>query len=158
MTRDAIFRVASITKPITAAATMMLVDDGRLRLEDPIARWLPELAAPVVVRTPDAPIDDVVPVARPITVEDLLTSRAGWGFPSDFSLPAVQPLFTELKQGPQTVGVPEPEAWPATLATIPMLRQPGEAWLYNTCSDILGLLIARVSDRWLPDLLGERVF
>jgi CubicO group peptidase (beta-lactamase class C family) len=158
MTRDAIFRVASITKPITAAAAMMLVDDRRLRLDDSIATWLPELAAPVVVRTPAAPIDDVVPAARPITVQDLLTSRAGWGFPSDFSLPAVQPLFTELKQGPETIGVPEPDAWLAALATIPLLYQPGEAWLYNTCSDILGLLIARVSGSSLPDFLAERVF
>jgi CubicO group peptidase (beta-lactamase class C family) len=158
MTRNAIFRVASITKPITAAAAMMLVDGGRLRLDDPIARWLPELAEPVVVRTPDAPLDDVVPAARPITVEDLLTFRAGWGFPSDFSLPAVQPLFTELKQGPSTKGVPEPNAWLAALAKIPLVYQPGEAWLYNTCSDILGLLIARVSGRPLPEFMAERVF
>jgi CubicO group peptidase (beta-lactamase class C family) len=158
MTPEAIFRIASITKPITAVAAMMLVDEGRLRLEDPIARWLPELGSPMVVRTPDAPIDDVVPAARPITVEDLLTFRAGWGFPSDFTLPAVQPLFTELRQGPETVGVPEPGAWLAALAKIPLLYQPGEAWLYNTCSDILGLLIARVSGQSLPEFLAERVF
>jgi CubicO group peptidase (beta-lactamase class C family) len=158
MTPDAIFRVASITKPITAAAAMMLVDDGRLRLEDPIAQWLPELASPLVVRTPDAPIGDVVPAKRPITVEDLLTFRAGWGFPSDFTLPAVQPLFTELRQGPSTEGVPEPGAWLTALAKIPLLYQPGEAWLYNTCSDILGLLIARVSGHPLPEFLAERLF
>ncbi len=159
MTRDSIVRLASITKPITAAAVMMLVDEGRLRLDDPIARWLPELAAAVVVRTPDAPIDDVVPVTRPITVADLLTSRAGWGFPSDFSLPAVQPLFTELKQGPPgAADVPEPDAWIAALARIPMLHQPGEAWLYNTCSDVQGVLIARVTGRPLPRVLAERVF
>jgi CubicO group peptidase (beta-lactamase class C family) len=158
MTWDSIFRVASITKPITAAAAMVLVDDGRLRLDDPIAPWLPELAAPMVVRTPDASVDDVVPASRAITVEDLLTFRAGWGFPSDFSLPAVQPLFTELKQGPETAGVPEPGAWLAALAKIPLLHQPGEAWLYNTCSDILGLLIARVSGRSLSEFLAERLF
>jgi CubicO group peptidase (beta-lactamase class C family) len=158
MARDTIFRVASITKPITAAAVMMLVEDGRLHLDDPVARWLPELASPVVVRAPDSPIDDVVPAVRPITVEDLLTFRAGWGFPSDFSLPAVQPLFTELKQGPDPAGTPEPDAWLAALAKIPLLYQPGEVWLYNTCSDILGLLIARVSGRSLPEFLAERVF
>jgi CubicO group peptidase (beta-lactamase class C family) len=112
----------------------------------------------VVVRTPDAPIEDVVPAARPITVEDLLTFRAGWGFPSDFSLPALQPLFSELRQGPLTAGVPEPDAWLAALAKIPLLHQPGEAWLYNTCSDILGRLIARVWGRPLPEFLAERVF
>jgi CubicO group peptidase (beta-lactamase class C family) len=159
MTRDAIFRVASITKPITAAAAMILVDDGLLRPDDPIARWLPELSSPKVVRTPDAQVDDVVRAERPITVEDLLTFRAGWGFPEDFGLPAVQPLFTELGQGPPGAAVvPEPDAWIATLARIPLLYQPGEAWLYNTCSDILGVLIARVSGCSLPDFLAERVF
>ena len=83
---DSIVRAASITKPITAAAVMLLVDEGRVALDDPVARWLPELASPVVVRTPASPLDDVVPASRAITVEDLLTFRAGWGFPSDFSL------------------------------------------------------------------------
>ena len=92
---DAIVRIASITKPITAAAVMLLVEDGRMALDDPIARWLPELTSPRVVRTPESPVDDVVPAARPITVGDLLTFRAGWGFPSDFSLPAVVELFEE---------------------------------------------------------------
>src|SRR6201996_2581942 len=90
MTGDSIFRLASITKPITAAAVMMLVEDGRIALADPVGRWLPELAAPRVVRTPASPVDDVVPAARPITVFDLLSSRAGYGFGSDFTLPAVQ--------------------------------------------------------------------
>src|SRR5579884_2925522 len=77
MARDSIFRVASITKPIIAAATLLLVGDGRIALDDPVARWLPELAEPVVVRTPASPLDDVEPAARPVTVEHLLTSRAG---------------------------------------------------------------------------------
>jgi CubicO group peptidase (beta-lactamase class C family) len=159
MARDSIFRVASITKPITAAAVMMLVDDGRIALEDPIGRWLPELASPAVVRTPAGPVDDVVPAVRPITVADLLTFRAGYGFPSDFSLPAVGPLFSELKQGPpQPQLVPAPDEWMAALARIPLLYQPGEAWLYETCSDIQGVLIARVSGRPLPEFLAERLF
>ena len=84
---DSIVRIASMTKPITAAAVMLLVDDGLVSLGDPVARWLPELGSPQVVRTPESPIDDVVPAERAITVEDVLTFRAGWGFPSDFSLP-----------------------------------------------------------------------
>ncbi len=158
MARDTIVRIASIGKPITAAAVMTLVDDGTLALDEPIARWLPELASPVVVRTPGAPLDDVVPAARPITVGDLLTSRAGWGFPPDFALPAVQPLFTELRQGPMNAGVPEPQVWLETLARIPLLHQPGEAWLYNTCSDLQGVLVARASGRPLPEFLAERIF
>lgn len=159
MARDSIFRIASITKPVTASAVMMLVDDGRIALDDPVAPWLPELASPVVVRTPAGPIDDVVPAAGPITVLDLLTSRAGYGFPSDFSLPAVGPLFSDLKQGPpQPQNVADPDEWMATLSRIPLLHQPGEAWLYNTCSDIQGVLIARVSGRPLPEFLAERLF
>ena len=98
MTRESIFRVASLTKPITAAAVMLLAEDGRLRLEDPVTRWLPELESPRVVRAPAGPVDDVVPAARGITVHDVLSSRAGYGFPADFSLPAVQLLFSELNQ------------------------------------------------------------
>ncbi|MET9656736.1 serine hydrolase domain-containing protein [Streptomyces sp. NPDC006510] len=159
MARDSIFRIASLTKPVTAAAAMMLVEDGRIALDEPVRQWLPELVAPKVVRTPASPVDDVVPAERVITVTDLLTSRAGYGFPSDFSLPAVGLLFSELKQGPpQPQLVEEPDAWMAALSRIPLLHQPGEAWLYNTCSDILGVLIARVSDRPLPDFLAERLF
>ncbi len=152
---NSVVRIASITKPITAAAVMLLVGDGLLALGDPIARWLPELASPQVVRTPQSPIDDVVPAERAMTVEDILTSRAGWGFPSDFSLPAVMELFERLPVfGPRET----PNEWLATLAEVPMLRQPGEAWLYNTCSDIQGVLIARVSGRPLPEFLAERIF
>ncbi|MGN6172733.1 MAG: serine hydrolase domain-containing protein [Streptosporangiaceae bacterium] len=159
MARNSIFRIASITKPITAAAVMMLVEDGRIALEDPVRQWLPELASPAVVRTPASPVDDVVPAVRPITVADLLTFRAGYGFPSDFSLPAVGLLFSELKQGPpQPQLVAAPDEWMAALSRIPLLHQPGEAWLYNTCSDIAGVLIARVSGRPLPEFLAERLF
>ncbi len=157
--RDSLFRVASLTKPITSAAAMLLVDEGRLAFEDPIGEWLPELTAPVVVRRPDAQVDDVVPAERPITVLDLLTSRAGWGFPSDFSLPAVQPLLAAVQEGMRDPhSVPAPDEWLAQLARIPMLRQPGEAWLYNTCSDILGVLVARASGRSFSELLAERLF
>ncbi len=152
---DSIVRIASLTKPITAAAVMLLVDEGLVALDDPIARWLPEVASPVVVRTPESPVDDVVPAARPISVEDLLTSRAGWGFPSDFSLPAVTELFQKVPVfGPRE----GPDEWLTTLAGVPMLRQPGEAWLYNTCSDIQGVLIARAAGRPLPEFLAERIF
>jgi len=134
---------------------MVLVDDGLLSLDDPVARWLPELASPRVVRTPRSALDDVVPARRPITVEDVLSFRAGWGFPSDFSLPAVVELFQKLP----VFGAREtPDEWLATLAGVPMLGQPGEAWLYNTCSDIQGVLLARVSGQSLPEVLAERIF
>jgi CubicO group peptidase (beta-lactamase class C family) len=152
---DSICRIASITKPIMAAAVMLLVDDGLITLDDPVSRWLPELISPKVVRTPASPIDDLVPAERPVTDEDLLSFRAGWGFPSDFSFPAVLELFRRLP----VFGAREtPDEWVATLAEVPMLRQPGEAWLYNTCSDIQGVLAARVAERPLPELLAERIF
>lgn len=158
MARDSLFRIASITKPITAAAVLMLVEEGHLALETPVERWLPELAKPSVVRTPDAPAEDVVPATRPITVEDLLSSRTGWGFPADFSLPAVQLLFTVQKDGRALQDWPDPDTWLALLARVPMLHQPGDAWLYGTSSDLQGILVARASGRAFPDFLAERIF
>jgi CubicO group peptidase (beta-lactamase class C family) len=158
MARDSIFRLASITKPVTAAAVMILVDEGRIALDEPIGAWLPELASPVVVRTPASPVDDVVPAGRPITVADLLTFRAGYGFASDFSLPAIQLLFTVQTDGREVQLRPDPDEWMARLSRIPLLYQPGEAWLYDTCSDLQGVLIARVSGRPLPEFLAERLF
>jgi CubicO group peptidase (beta-lactamase class C family) len=158
MARDSIFRLASITKPITAAAVMILVDDGRITLGDPVARWLPELADLKVVRTPASPVDDLVPAARPITVFDLLTFRAGYGFASDFTLPAVQALFPVQKDGREVASFPPPDVWMAELARVPLLYQPGEAWLYDTCSTLQGVLIARVSGQPLPQFLAERIF
>jgi CubicO group peptidase (beta-lactamase class C family) len=158
MARDSIFRIASITKPITAAALLMLVEDGLVALDEPAGRWLPEIAEPMVVRTPASPVDDVVPTARPITVFDLLTGQAGWGFASDFTLPAVRALFAVQRDGRNPQSFPAPEAWLAELAKVPLLYQPGEAWLYDTCSAVQGVLVARASGRSLPDFLAERVF
>ncbi|WP_460065425.1 serine hydrolase domain-containing protein [Streptomyces sp. YKOK-I1] len=157
MVRDSLFRIASITKPLTAAALLMLVDEGVVGLDAPVAEWLPELARPLVVRTPSAPVTDVVPAARPITVEDLLSSRPGWGFPSDFALPAVQALFGVQRDGRAPQAYPAPDVWLAELARVPLLRQPGEAWLYGTASDLQGILVARASGRPLPDFLAERL-
>jgi CubicO group peptidase (beta-lactamase class C family) len=158
MARDSIFRLASITKPITAAAVMMLVEDGRIALDDPMGQWLPEVAKPTVVRTPASPVEDVVPAARPITVFDLLTSRAGYGFPSDFTLPAVQRLFPVQQDGREPQRFPPPDEWMAELSDVPMLYQPGEAWLYDTCSVLQGVLIKRAGGQSLPAFLDERVF
>ncbi|MGW1280275.1 serine hydrolase domain-containing protein [Streptomyces tsukubensis] len=156
---DSIFRIASLTKPVTAAAVMLLVDEGRIALRDPVARWLPELAAPMVVRTPDAPAGDVLPAVRPITVCDLLTARAGWGYPADFSLPAVRALADGLPQNPpEPAGIPAPDTWLAALARIPLLHQPGEQFLYNTTSDIQGVLVARVTGQPFAEFLAERLF
>jgi CubicO group peptidase (beta-lactamase class C family) len=158
MARESIFRFASITKPITAAAVMILVEDDRIALHDPVERWLPEMGNPTVVRTPSSSVDDLIPATRPITVFDLLTSRAGYGFPSDFTLPAVQRLFEVQKDGREPQSFPPPDVWMAALSEIPLLYQPGEAWLYDTCSTLQGVLISRASGRSLPEFLAERLF
>jgi CubicO group peptidase (beta-lactamase class C family) len=110
------------------------------------------------VRTPTSPVEDVVPAARPISVFDLLSGRAGYGFPSDFSLPAVQLLLTVQTDGREVQLRPHPDEWMVALSRIPLLYQPGEAWLYDTCSDLQGVLIARVTGRPLPEFLTERLF
>ncbi|PPS91450.1 serine hydrolase domain-containing protein [Streptomyces sp. MH60] len=158
MTRDSIVRVASITKSVTAAAVLVLVDEGRITLDDPVGTWLPELEAPMVVRTPASPVDDLVPAVRPITVFDVLASQAGYGFASDFTLPAVQQLFTVQKDGRIPSAFPPADEWMAALGSIPMLYQPGEAWLYDTCSVLQGVLISRVTGQSLPEFLAERIF
>ncbi|MBK1783358.1 serine hydrolase domain-containing protein [Prauserella cavernicola] len=158
MAEDSIFRLASLTKPITAAAVLLLVDDGVLALGDPVARWLPELARPSVVRTPASPVDDVVPADRPITVFDVLSSQAGYGFASDFTLPAVRLLQTVQRDGRQIRSFPEPDVWLAELARVPLLHQPGRGWLYDTCSTLQGVLVSRAAGVSLPEFLAERVF
>ncbi|MFF4896108.1 serine hydrolase domain-containing protein [Streptomyces sp. NPDC001068] len=158
MRTDALFRLSSVTKPVTAAAVLALVDDGVLALDAPIARWLPELASPVVVRTPTSEVDDVVPAVRPITVEDVLSSRSGWGMGADFTAPALQPLFADVavyNGGPRRAV--SPDEWVAALAGVPLLRQPGEAFLYNAASDLQGVLVARAAGRPLPEFLAERI-
>ncbi|HZU54576.1 MAG TPA: serine hydrolase domain-containing protein [Actinocrinis sp.] len=158
MTRETIFRLASVSKPITAAGVMLLVDDGLIALDDPIDRWLPELAEPRVARTPDGPLDDTVPADRPITVFDLLTFRSGWGFTADWQSPVNQANFAMVRDGMIPQDYPPPEQYLAQLARIPLLSQPGEGWQYNLGSELQSVLIARVSGTPLPEFLTERLF
>lgn len=158
MTRDTLFRIASITKPIVAAATMALVERGRCALDDPVAPWLPELADPVVLRDPTGPLDDVVAAERPITIRHLLTGTNGLGFPPDLSGPVVARLLDDLHQGPPEPGRgPDVEGWMGALATVPLLAQPGERFLYNTGMDVLGVLLGRLEHASLPEVLADTV-
>jgi CubicO group peptidase (beta-lactamase class C family) len=163
MQRDSLFRITSMTKPITAAVTLMLVDEGKLRLTERIDHWLPELAQPRVLRNPSGPLDDTVPAKRPITVEDLLTFRCGLGFvPTAGADSPLERRIAELRLlgfGPPDPASPlGPDEWLRRLGTLPLMAQPGEEWLYNTGSYILGVLIARVARKPLPLLLAERLF
>ncbi|MFC3892541.1 serine hydrolase domain-containing protein [Lentzea rhizosphaerae] len=155
-TRESVFPIASVTKPIVATAGLMLVRDGTIAFDDPIANWLPELANPVVVRTPQSPVDDVVPATKPITVRHLLASRTGWGFTADFSLPATQKLFENAHLHGRE-DLPAPDEWLKQLAEVPLLHQPGDGWLYNTAYDVLGVLLDRVTGS-LPDFLADRLY
>ena len=161
--RDSLFRIASMTKPIAAVATLILIEECRIRLEDPVDDLLPELAGRRVLVDGRGPIDgETVPANRPINVADLLTFQLGWGL--DFEAPWPQPLFEAmadlgLGSGPPEPQVPpEPDEWIRRIAGLPLLYQPGERWLYNTGSDVLGVLVARAAGQPLEAFLGERVF
>jgi CubicO group peptidase (beta-lactamase class C family) len=159
--RDTIFRIASMTKPIIAVATLILVEECVLRLDEPVDRLLPELVGRRVLRTLDAPLDDTVPATRPITVRDLLTFRMGFGIvmapPNSYP---IQRAMTELLlgQGPPSASTPPPDEWIRRLGTLPLMHQPGERWMYHTGSDVLGVLIARAAGRPLETFLRERIF
>lgn len=159
MRQDSIFRIASLTKPITAVATLILVAEGLLDLDDPVAEFLPELATPRVLRNLNGPLDDTVAVSRPITVRDLLRSTNGHGFPSDFSAPIVATLMQRLHQGePRPQAFPALDDWMAALGATPLLHQPGEGFTYNTAFDILSVLVARVGGLPFADHLDARLF
>lgn len=160
MRRDTIFRIASVTKPIAAAATMILVEECRLRLDDPVDRWLPELADRKVLRSLDGPLDDVEPAARPITLRDLLTFRAGYG--AVMAFPARYPIQKAMEESGVAPGPRLPDLAPDELmkrfGALPLLHQPGERWHYHSASEILGVLIARASGQSLGTFLRERIF
>jgi CubicO group peptidase (beta-lactamase class C family) len=159
--RDAIFRISSMTKPVTAAAAMALLEDGAFALTDPIDRWIPELAGRQVMRDPHGDLHDTVPATQPITVEDLLTFRLGWGMDFDFSKPQpVLEAFAKLGLGsgpPEPQTPPDADEWVRRMATLPLSYQPGERWLYHVGADVLGVLLARAAGAPLADVLRERI-
>ena len=160
--RDSLFRISSMTKPIVAVAALILVEECRLRLDDPVDELLPELADRRVLIDPRGPIDGpTVPARAPITVRDVLTFRLGLGM--DFEAPWPQPLLEQMDRLGMGGGAPEPQVppapdeWMRRLSTLPLLYQPGERWLYNTGADVLGVLIARAAGQPLDEYLRERV-
>jgi CubicO group peptidase (beta-lactamase class C family) len=160
MRRDTIFRLASMTKPVTAVGAMILVEECRLRLDDPVDTWLPELADRHVLRTLESPLDDTVPANRSITLRDLLTFRSGYGelgfvAPTSSLLQAMMEARLTLAEWPFQV---VPDEFMQRLGRLPLAHQPGERWLYHTGSEILGVLIARVAGQSLATFLHERIF
>jgi CubicO group peptidase (beta-lactamase class C family) len=164
MRRGTPFRIASMTKPVIAAATMMLVEDGRLALDEPVDRLLPELADRRVLTRIDGPLDQTVPAVRPITVEDLLTFRMGHGMIFQPSFQPPYPIIEAADALQLVMAQPDPrtplhpDAWIRRFGTLPLMWQPGERWQYNTAALVLGVLIARASRRPLENYLLGRVF
>src|SRR5947199_7405679 len=145
--RDTIFRISSMTKPIIAAATMILVEECKVRLDEPVDRLLPELAGRQVLKRLDGPLDDTVPANQPITVRDLLTFRMGFG--QMMAPPDAYPILKaaneqQIGMGPPSPSMlPAPDEWMRRLGRLPLMHQPGERWLYTTGAGVLRVLIAR---------------
>jgi CubicO group peptidase (beta-lactamase class C family) len=163
MQRDTIFRVASLTKPVTAAAAMILVDENKLRLDESVERWLPELANRKVLKSIGSPLDDTVPAKRSITLRDLMTSTFGFG--SVMARSGTHPIQKPIRDGhlygdgmPHFCLMPDTDEYMRRLGELPLMYQPGERWLYHTSCDVLGVLIARVSGRSFETFLRERLF
>jgi len=160
--RDAIFRIASLTKPVIGATAMLLIQEGAMALDDPVERWLPELSGRRVLRCYDAELSDTVPAARPVTVEDVLSFRFGFG--CIFTPQALPIIEAEAELGLKTLGPPwpptplTPDEWIAGLGRLPLLDQPGERWRYNTGATVAGVLIERVAGAPLAEVLSKRLF
>ena len=153
---DSIFRIASMTKPVTTVAALMLLDDGRLKLDDPVTRWLPELADMRVLRHAESPLDDTVAAVRDMTVEDLMTHRAGFGY-SMFSSGPIASAYSEVL-GSELFIDKSPDAWLHALGSLPLIYQPGDRLNYGLSTDVLGILVARIEGKPLAQLLKERIF
>jgi len=164
MRRDTLFRVASFTKPVLAAAAMRLVEEGRFTLAEPVDRLLPELADRRVLRHIDGPLDDTVPAEHPITIEDLLTFRMGFGMLTEPTFNPPYPIVTRPDELDLMLGAPDPrtphppDEWIRRFATLPLMDQPGQRWRYNVSALVLGVLVARAAEAPLGEVLRRRIF
>ena len=156
--RDTIFRIASMTKPVVSVAALMLLEDGKLRLDDPVDRWLPELADRRVMRSAGGALDDTFPAPRPITVLDLITHRPG--LVSQFA--DTGPIAAEaarLHIGNNLIlAGTHPDEWLARLGKLPLVYEPGSRFNYGYATDVLGLLVGRIAGTGLEDFLRARLF
>lgn len=156
MRPDTLFRIASMTKPVTSVAALMLMEEGRIALSDPVTRWIPELAGLRVLRDPAGPLDDTTPAGRDITVEDLLTHRSGVAY-APFSEGPIKQAYEEALGDPGMNRM-SVDQWLAALGTLPLAYQPGERFHYGHSTDVLGFLIGRVEGKPFRQVLQERIF
>jgi CubicO group peptidase (beta-lactamase class C family) len=164
--RDSLFRIASMTKPVTGAATMALIEEGLIGLDESVERLLPELADRQVLRELAGPLDDTVPARRAITTRDLLTFTFGFGFVVGMFMSAAPlPIVVASDEarlstiGPPNPAIqPDPDTWIAGLGSLPLIAQPGERWMYNTGASVLGVLLSRAAGQTFGDVLRTRLF
>ncbi len=154
--RNTIFRIASMTKPVTTVAALTLHDEGRFDLDDPITSCAPELARMRVLRDPEGPLDETDAAARPITFRDLLTHRSGLTF-GEFHHGPIRDACAETLGG-QIDNPLTPDEWIGRVATLPLIDQPGAGFHYGISTDLLGFLIARLDGRSLGEVLATRIF
>ena len=154
--RDTLFRIASMTKPITSVAALMLMDEGRLRLEDPIASVAPEFAEMRVLRSANGPLAETDPASRAITFDDLLTHRAGFTY-ADFQFGPIAQAYRDAL-GLDIDSELSPDEWVKRLSALPLVAQPGTAMTYGVATDLLGFLIARIEGAPLAEVLKRRIF
>jgi CubicO group peptidase (beta-lactamase class C family) len=155
MQRDAIFRIASMTKPITSALILMLMEDGKLRLDDPIVKWAPEFAARRVLKDANGPVEDTYPAPRDITIDDLLTHRSGLAY-AFTSIGPIADAYQKALGDLRAIAL-GPDEFLQALATVPLSYAPGERWHYGHSTDVLGFIAERIEGRPLRDLLLERI-
>lgn len=163
--RSSLFRIASTTKPVTAAATLALAREGLLGLDDPAERLLPELAGRRVLRRMDGPLDDTVPAEGPVTIRGLLTFTFGFGMNMEMLMaPTPWPVVAAAAEARlATIGPPQPDdfadpdAWIARFSELPLLAQPGARFLYNTGAHVLSVLCARAAGAPFDEVLRTRV-
>jgi CubicO group peptidase (beta-lactamase class C family) len=156
MQRDTLFRIASMTKPVTSLAALMLMEEGKFKLEDPITKWAPEFKNVRVLKDAEGPLDQTVPAAREITFDDLFTHRSGlaYGFSS------MGPIAHEYQRvlGDVLNSQMTPDDWMQKLATLPLLYQPGERFHYSHSTDVLGFIVGRIAGMPFRDFLMTRIF
>ncbi len=155
MTRDTLFRIASMTKPITSVAALMLMEEGKFKLDDPITKWAPEFAGMKVLKDAQGSLDDVYDAPREITFDDLFTHRAGlaYGFTS------IGPIAYahQAALGDVLSINTEPDVWMQAVAALPLSYPPGERFHYSHATDVLGFLVGRIAGTGFREFLMERI-
>jgi CubicO group peptidase (beta-lactamase class C family) len=167
MRQDDLFRIYSMTKPVTALAVLQLADDGRLALDDPVAKHLPEFATATVFVAEKDGVMQTAPLARPLTVRDLLRHTAGM----PYMAPVPHPVFKRYvargidngsgekhKPGDGSAPIDSAADFSRRIASIPLLHQPGERHMYGSANDVAGRLVEAVSGQSLGAFMQQRLF